>query len=135
MSVLMTNHFTGKYIKRGGILRPISSAVSKQQELFASNLPEGSIIECFYELQHDDGTLPQLAKLHVLIRQLASHIGETVENMKLLVKDRAGLCIAREVAGKEYFLAKSFGECSKEELSLAIQAAIEIGEEVNFLIQ
>ena len=52
--------------------------------------------------------------------------------MKLLVKDRAGLCIAREVAGKEYFLAKSFGDCSRDDLSLAIQAAIEIGEEVNF---
>lgn len=131
----MTHHFTGKYEKRNGILRPVSSAVSKQHELFVSGIPEGSIVECFYEVQHDDGTLPQLAKLHVVIRQLASHVGETVENMKLLVKDRAGLCISREVAGKEYFLAKSFGECSKEELSLAIQAAIEIGEDVNYLIQ
>lgn len=131
----MTHHFTAKYIKKDGGLRPTSSAVSKQHELYVSHIPEGSIVECFYEVQHDDGTLPQLAKLHVIIRQLATHIGETVENMKLLVKDRAGLCIAREVSGKEYFLAKSFGECSREELSLAIQAAIEIGEEVNFLIQ
>lgn len=131
----MTHHYTGKYIKRGGTLRPISSAVSKQLELYVSKIPENSIVECFYEVQHDDGTLPQLAKLHVVIRQLANHIGETVENMKLLVKDKAGLCIVREVAGKEYFLAKSFGECSKEELSLAIQAAMEIGEEVNFLVQ
>jgi len=130
----MTQHFTGKYIKNNGVLKPFSNAQSKQQEAFVSHIPEGAIVECFYEIQHDDGTLPQLAKLHVMIRQLASHIGETVENMKILVKDRAGLCIAREVAGKEYFLAKSFGECSKEELSLAIQAAIEIGEEVNFLL-
>jgi hypothetical protein len=130
----MTHHFTGKFIKRDGMLQPLSSAVSKQQELFVSHIPQGSIVECFYEVQHDDGTLPQLAKLHVVIRQLASHIGETVENMKLLIKDRAGLCIAREVSGKEYFLAKSFGECSRDELSLAIQATIEIGEEVNFLV-
>lgn len=130
----MTHHFTGKYVKRNGVLQPISSAQSKQNELFVSKLPEGSIVECFYELQHDDGTLPQLAKLHVMIRQLAMHTGESVENLKLLVKDKAGLCIAREVSGKEYFLAKSFGECSKEELSLAIQAAIEIGEQVNFLV-
>lgn len=111
-----------------------SSAQSKQFESFVSHIPENTIVDCFYETQHDDGTLPQLAKLHVIIRQLASHIGESVENMKLLVKDRAGLCIAREVSGKEYFLAKSFGECSREELSLAIQASIEIGEEVNFLV-
>jgi hypothetical protein len=130
----MTHYFTGKYVKRNGSLQPISLAVSKQMELYVSKIPDGCIVECFYEMQHDDGTLPQLAKLHVIIRQLASHIGETVENMKILVKDRAGLCIAREVAGKEYFLAKSFGECSREELSLAIQAAMEIGEEVNFLV-
>jgi len=130
----MTHYFTGKYVKRNGSLQPISLAVSKQMELYVSKIPDGCIVECFYEMQHDDGTLPQLAKLHVIIRQLASHIGETVENMKILVKDRAGLCIAREVAGKEYFLAKSFGECSREELSLAIQATMEIGEEVNFLV-
>lgn len=122
----------GKYKKERGLLKPVTLAGAKQYERFVSDIPDGSIIEFFYELQHDDGTLPQLAKLHVMIKELATHIGETAENMKLLIKDRAGLCIAREVSGKEYFLAKSFGECSKEELSLAIQAAIEIGEEVNY---
>ena len=106
----------------------------KQYEQFVSSVPEGAIVEFFYEVQHDDGTLPQLAKLHAMLKPLANHIGETVENLKLLVKDRAGLCIAREVSGKEYFLAKSFGDCSKEELSLAIQAAIEIGENVGFIL-
>lgn len=130
----MNLHFTGKYIKRNGRLEFATLAAAKQFELFTSHIPEGQIVEVFYEEQHDDGTLPQLAKLHVLIKQLATHIGETVENMKLLIKDRAGLCIAREVSGKEYFLAKSFAECSKEELSLAIQAAIEIGEDVGFTV-
>jgi len=125
---------TGKYKKERGILKPITISSMKQYEEFVSHLPDGSLVEFFYELQHDDGTLPQLAKLHAMIKQLATHIGETAENMKLLVKDRAGLCIAREVSGKEYFLAKSFAECSKDELSLAIQAAQEIGEEVNFLL-
>jgi hypothetical protein len=128
------NHFNGKYKKERGILKPISIADMKQYEKFVSKLTDGAIVEFFYEEQHDDGTLPQLAKLHVMLKQLSMHIGESVENLKLLVKDRAGLCIAREVAGKEYFLAKSFGDCSREELSLAIQAAIEIGEQVNFLV-
>ena len=129
------NHLNGKYKKERGMLKPLSIASMKQYELFISRLEEGAIVEFFYEQQHDDGTLPQLAKVHVMLKQLSTHIGETVENMKLLVKDRAGLCIAREVSGKEYFLAKSFGDCSRDELSLAIQAAIEIGEEVNFLLQ
>ena len=130
----MNQHLNGKYKKERGILKPITIAGSKQYELFVSNIPEGSIVEFFYEVQHDDGTLPQLAKLHVMIKHLSTHVGETVENMKLLVKDRAGLCIAREVSGKEYFLAKSFADCSRDELSLAIQAAIEIGEQVGFIL-
>ena len=130
----MTLYYTGKYIKKEGVLKFSSSANAKQFEQFLSNVPDGQIIDCFFETTHDDGTLPQLAKLHAMLKPLASHIGETVENMKLLVKDRAGLCIAREVSGKEYFLAKSFGECSREELSLAIQAAIEIGQDVNLLL-
>jgi len=128
----MSLNLVTKYIKKNGGLEFSSLANSKQFELFVSHIPDGQIVECFYEVQHDDGTLPQLAKLHVMIKQLSTHVGETVENMKLLVKDRAGLCIAREVAGKEYFLAKSFGDCSREELSLAIQAAIEIGNDVNY---
>lgn len=127
-------HFSGKYIKKNGKLEFVTLSNSKQFEIFLSHIKDGQIVEVFYEEQHDDGTLPQLAKIHVLIKQLAMHIGETVENMKLLIKDRAGLCIAREVSGKEYFIAKSFAECSREELSLAIQAAIEIGEEVGFIL-
>jgi hypothetical protein len=131
----MTQHLNGKYKKESGLLQPISLADIKQYEKFVSRLEEGAIVEFFYEVQHDDGTLPQLAKLHVMLKQLSMHIGETVENMKLLVKDKAGLCIAREVAGKEYFLAKSFGDCSREELSLAIQAAHEIGQSIDYPLQ
>lgn len=127
------NHqpFNGKFIKRNGRLEFPSLAVSKQHELFVSDIPDGTIVEFFFEVQHDDGTLPQLAKLHAMIRELALHVGEPFSDMKLLVKDKAGLCLSREVSGKEYFLAKSFGECSREELSLAIQAAIDIGISVN----
>jgi hypothetical protein len=127
------NHqpFNGKFIKRNGKLEFPSLAVSKQHELFVSNVPDGTIVEFFFEVQQDDGTLPQLAKLHAMIRELSLHVGEPFDNMKLLVKDKAGLCLAREVSGKEYFLAKSFGECSREELSLAIQAALDIGISVN----
>ena len=127
------NHqpFNGKFIKRNGRLEFSSLAISKQHEQFVSDIPDGTIVEFFFEVQHDDGTLPQLAKLHAMIRELSLHVGEPFSDMKLLVKDKAGLCLSREVSGKEYFLAKSFGECSREELSLAIQAAIDIGISVN----
>jgi len=127
------NHqpFNGKFIKRNGRLEFPSLAISKQHEQFVSDVPDGTIVEFFFEVQHDDGTLPQLAKLHAMIRELSLHVGEPFSDMKLLIKDKAGLCLSRKVSGKEYFLAKSFGECSREELSLAIQAAIDIGISVN----
>lgn len=127
--------FNGKFIKRSGRLEFSSLAVSKQHEIFVSDVPDGTIVEFFFEVQQDDGTIPQLAKLHAMIRELSLHVGEPFEDMKILVKDKAGLCLARQVSGKEYFLAKSFGECSREELSLAIQAAIDIGISVNCPIQ
>ena len=131
------NHkpLNGKFIKRNGKLEFYSLSVSKQHEVFVSEVPDNTIVEFFFEVQQDDGTLPQLAKLHAMIRELALHIGEPFEDMKLLVKDKAGLCLSRQVAGKEYFLAKSFGECSREELALAIQAAIDIGISVSCPVQ
>jgi len=131
----MSQNLVIKYVKKKGLLEFQSLAASKKFEIFVSNIPENTIVECFYEVQHDDGTLPQLAKIHAMIKELSMFTGETVENMKLLVKDKAGLCIIREVSGKEYFLAKSFGDCSKDELSLAIQAIIEIGQSIDYHLQ
>lgn len=128
----MNQHFTGKFIKRNGTLELSSLFQKKQYEHFVSSIEDGQIVEVFLEETHDDGTLPQLAKLHAMIKDLALHVGESVENMKLLIKEKAGLCIIRNVSGKEYFLAKSFGECSKEELSLAIQATINLGHELSY---
>lgn len=131
----MSINLVSKYIKKNGGLEFTSLPHSKQFELYVSRIPEGTVVECFYEVENDDGTLPQLAKIHAMIKQLAIHVGESFSDMKLLVKDKAGLCLAREVSGKEYFIPKSFAECSKEELSLAIQAAIEIGQIVNYPLQ
>jgi len=127
----MTGHFNGKMIKKEGKLKYSTLALSKQFELFLSKVEEGQIVEFFFEATHDDGTLPQLAKIHAMLKTLSLHTGILVEDLKVMVKDKAGLCIAREVSGKEYFLVKSFGECSKEELALAIQAIINLGTEIN----
>ena len=127
----MTGHFNGKMVKKKGRMEFISLALSKQFEMFVHKVEEDQIVEFFYEATHDDGTLPQLAKIHAMLKTLSIHTGILVEDLKLMIKDKAGLCLAREVSGKEYFLAKSFGDCSRDELSLAIQAIIELGIEVN----
>ena len=61
---------------------------------------------------------------HAMIREIAQEIGYTFEEAKLAVKRAAGLCFVRDK--QEY--CKSFGDCDKDELNLAIQACVEIGD-------
>ena len=58
------------------------------------------------------------------IREIAQEIGYTFVEAKLNVKRAAGLCFVRDK--QEY--CKSFADCDKDELNLAIQACIEIGD-------
>lgn len=97
---------------------------------FLKTIPEGTVVDVFMEINEGTGSLAQLAKVHKCIRTLANDIGYTFDEMKLVIKDRAGLFIHRVVDKKDYYDWKSFGTCSKEDLNLAIQACIELGDEV-----
>ena len=48
-----------------------------------------------------------------------------------MIKEKSGLCIKKVRNEQLYIELKSFGDCSKEELSLAINTIIEIGKFVN----
>jgi len=48
----------------------------------------------------------------------------------MVIKDRSGLVVRREVMNKTYMDWKSFAKISKDDLGLAIQACIELGDEV-----
>lgn len=98
-------------------------------EEFVKNLEEGQMAEIFLDANRDDGTLAQLAKIHKCIRELAIIIGYSYMDMKLEVKKKTGLCIKKEFDGEMYMICKSFSRCSKDELSLAIQTIIELGDE------
>jgi hypothetical protein len=100
---------------------PLGSAKLSQ---FIQGMDEGDTIIITYEVQNDDASYAQVSKVHKHIRELASYTGDSFEDMKLQVKLRAGLCNNSD--------CKSFADCSKEEVSMAIQASIEIGELVGF---
>ena len=108
--------------KVNGILQFKSNLEKKTYEEFISNLPEGSQADIFISTDASGkSTNNQLAKVHKSIRDLAAFTGATFEEMKVEVKRKAGL-----YSGPASF--KSFADCSKEEINLAIQAAIEIGD-------
>jgi hypothetical protein len=93
-------------------------------DLFLQQVPEGSRVTITYEIVHDNGSYAQLSKLHKCIRELAEYSGNTLDEMKMYVKEECGL-----IEGDDH---KSFANCSKEELSRAIETCISIGEKIGF---
>lgn len=93
-------------------------------DLFLQQVPEGTKISVTYEIVGDAGSYAQISKLHKCIRELADYSGNTLDEMKLYVKEEAGL-----IEGESH---KSFADCSKEELSRAIETCISIGDKIGF---
>ena len=110
-----------KVVNKNLEIDPLGSA---KLGLFIKGLQEGETVVITYEVHTDDASYAQMSKLHKHIRELANYTGDSFEDMKLQVKLRAGLCDSSD--------CRSFADCSKEELSMAIRATIEIGELVGF---
>ena len=119
--------FTVKLVKQSGKLVYPNDKSKLNYKLFLDKLPEGQEVEMFIGLTSSDKSVAQLAKVHACIRELALESGYTFDEMKVLVKEKSGL--AYDGDGAVFF--KSFADCSKSELALAIQACIEIGELYN----
>jgi hypothetical protein len=122
------NVFSIKLIKKGNKLRHLNTGEFSLYNEFVKGLEEGQIVESFFEAQKNDGTNPQLAKIHACIRKLSTELGYTFEEMKKTIKCQSGLCWTGK-DNTEYY--KSFADCSKEELALVIEAINTAGEMVN----
>jgi hypothetical protein len=110
-------------VKDGKLHFPIKAFQIKYDNFFKEH-KDGVRVEIFIGVQDGKGSNPQLARVHAMIREIANELGYTFEEVKLQVKRKAGLCFMKN--NKEY--CKSFAKCDKEELNLAIQAALEIGD-------
>lgn len=119
--------FSFKLTKKNGNLVHINESTKISYQLFLDKLQEGQEVEVFMGLTSDNGSLAQLAKIHACIRELAKESGYTFDEMKFIVKQHSGLCY--DGGGAEY--CKSFKDCSKEELAMAIESAIELGRDLN----
>ena len=117
------NIFVTASIKNGRIHFPIKATGTKFTS-FLSQLPDDSKLEIFIGVGGEKGSNPQLAKIHAMIKEIAQEIGYTFLEAKIEVKRACGLCFVKDK--QEY--CKSFGDCDKDELNLAIQACIEIGD-------
>ena len=109
--------FSGKFIKKNGKLIYAEPKDKLAYELFVDKIPEGQKVEMYIDLANADHSKAQLAKVHACIREMAKESGYTFDEMKSIIKDATGL------------INKSFADCSKDELMLAIEACIQIGGE------
>lgn len=127
----MDGIFSSSLKKSGDKLIHIKTGDEVRYKEFIKTFDEGTILDVFMEINSGDGTLSQLAKLHKCIRILANQSGNTFDDIKMVIKDNAGLVIKRTVLGQEYIDWKSFANCSKDDLNLAIQACIELGDSMS----
>jgi hypothetical protein len=124
------NIFHGKFTKTvDNKLSPVESSKAKYNE-FVKHLEVGQIIDIFLEAYKDDGTLAQLAKAHVCIRELAKETGETFEKTKFDILKMSGMCFITEIDGERVLFCKSLGDASKEELGLVIESIVQAGDTV-----
>jgi hypothetical protein len=116
-----------KLVKKDGKLTYPDDQSKLAYQIFLDKIQEGQKVEMYIGLADADHSVAQLAKVHACIRELAKESGYTFEEMKVLIKERSGLCYE---AG-EATICKSFADCSKDELALAIEACIEVGKIYN----
>lgn len=112
-------------------LYPATQGAAHKYKLFLETMQHDQRAEIFIESNADTGTLPQIAKIHACIRELAKELGYSFEDMKLEIKKMSGLCVEKVLNGERYLVCKSFGDASIEELALTIQTIVEIGDTVN----
>jgi len=124
----MDGIFNSSLKKSGDKLIHVKTGDEVRYREFVKALDEGTVLDIFIEINSGDGTLSQLAKVHKCIRVLASQSGNTFDDIKMVIKDRAGLVVRRSVLNKEYMDWKSFANCSRDDLNLAIQACIDLGD-------
>jgi hypothetical protein len=117
--------FTVKLVKRDGKLVYPDDKSKLNYQIFLDKLPEGQKVEMYIGLADADHSVAQLAKVHACIRELAKESGYTFDEMKMIIKRQSGLCY--DGGDAEY--CKSFADCSKDELVLAIEACIQLGRE------
>jgi hypothetical protein len=120
---------TARMMKKDGVLVNIHQRETIGVREFTKEISEGAIVDVTYELELDEATSAQVKKVHAMIGEIAAEAGLPFDEAKLLVKKHCGMAIELPAGdGKTEWQIKSFSNCSKREISNAIEAAILIGD-------
>jgi Mor family transcriptional regulator len=116
-----------KFKKVNNKLTPKDGIMKHRLKEFIANLSEDDEIECLLEANEPNNTKAQLAKIHVMIKEISDETGEDIKKTKRDIKDQCGM--TRYVDGVKYYT--SFADQSKESLSNIIEKMYLIGDFLN----
>jgi len=116
-----------KFKKIDGKLMPINALMKLRFQEYIKNLSDKDEVECILEGVNPNNTKAQLAKIHVMIKEIADETGDNVKDAKKNVKDFCGLTFYDN--GEKKF--KSFADQSRKELSYVIERMYEMGDFLN----
>jgi hypothetical protein len=128
------HNITIKVIIKGTEIIPASSEDAGKLKLFNMGTKKEQEIEAYLTvLENDNKTAGQLAKAHALIREIANSTGHTLEEIKLIIKERAGLYDPATISSTSSPF-KSFADCNKQEMSKVIEECIALGHDLGIYL-
>lgn|SRR6056300_114537 len=127
----MKNNIFLKLSVKDGELNFPAKIQQTRLNAFLQSLPDGANLEMFISATTGKGSNAQLARLHVMIREIANDLGYTYKEVKLMVKRNVGLCFMRDK--QEY--CKSFADCDKDDLNLCIQECVRLGDDLGIQLR
>lgn len=120
-----------KMIWKDKTLSPINKAEEIKLKNYLSGVKHGTEVEVYYFTMDDnEKSLAQLKKVHAMIREIASFTGHTFSEVKEEIKDLCGYYTVVDNKGSKQY--KSFSECTKEEISKAIEQCILVGNAIGY---
>lgn len=126
--------FSSILVKNGSKLGYADKKDKLLYDLFLDKIQEGEEVEIFICKKGIKASVAQISKVHASIRTIANELGYSFNEMKDIIKERSGLCFQVEDEGRKKILCKSFGDCSKEEITLAIEACNQIAADNNIML-
>jgi hypothetical protein len=126
--------FSGILTKKDSKLVYIDGKDKVLYQLFVDKIKEGEEVEILFCRKGSKASPAQISKVHACIRDLSGELGFTFEDMKLIIKERSGICFEVEDEGKKRVLCKSFADCSSVEITLAIEACNQVAADNNIIL-
>lgn len=114
-------------------LVPASDDERRKYNRLIATLSAGDDLTVHYEkvMPDSDPTYAYIKKVHATCRDIALYTGNDMDTIKLEIKERCGMVHKTKIPGQPVKLnIKSFSKCTRDELSLAIQEAINLGASI-----